>query len=333
MKASISKSNAVQILLIVVIVLLGINIILEKYYHPHSESEGKELPASVINNRFLSSLYNYNLDSLWIRRRNIPKSDDDSLKFKYRIDVPPDLPVSLLLREIQNQFDTTEADINSREFKSDNSTELKISSGGFIKLEALFGYNNSIKRKSDTIGFVLTGIEDLNDDELSSLVLLPEHFAAILIPSKHSQELFRFLKDNQKQTAVLLNDDISELEFKLNTVYSDRRIKNSVVSIIRKFYTASLFIIDDKSDIYESPHLKTIENEFLKRHITLLNLSEFETLRNDSPQEIISSIRKADNNKRVFLITAEEFLEMPPLLAGLRKTGYKFINPSLLLRK
>lgn len=333
MKVSISKSTVVQILLIVVIILLGINIILEKYYHPKPESEGIELPASVINNRFLLSLYNYNLDSLWISRRNIPKTIEDSLKFKYKVNVPTDLPVSLLLREIQDQFDTTEADIYSREFKSDNSTELKISSGGFVKLEALFGYNKSLKRKSDTLGFVLTDIEDLNDNELNTLLLLPEHFAVVLIPSKHSQELFKVLKENQKQTAVLLNDDISELEFKLNTGYSDRRIKSSVVSIIRKFYTASLFIIDDKSDIYGSPHLETIENEFLKRHIDLLNLSEFESLRNDSPREIINSIRIADSNKRVFMITAEEFLEMPPLLAGLRKTGYKFINPSLLVRK
>ena len=333
MNVSISKSTVAQILLIVVIVLLGLNIILEKYYHPGTVSEGKELPASVINNRFLLSLNNYNLDSLWISRRNIRKEEKDSLKFKYRVDVPPDLPVSLLLREIQNQFDTTEADLYSSEFKSDNSTVLKISSGSFVKLEALFRYNKSLKRKSDTIGFVLTGIEDLNDNELNTLVLVPEHFAAVLIPSKRSQELFKVLKENQKQTAVLLNDDISELEFKLNTGYSDRRIKNSVVSIIRRFYTASLFIIDDKSDIYESQHLKTIENEFSKRHITLLNLSEFERLRNDSPQEIISSIGKANNDKRVFMLPAEEFLEMPPLLAGLRKTGYKFLNPSLLVRK
>jgi hypothetical protein len=329
MKFALSKSRIVQILLSVVIVLIVVNIILEKYFQ--SRTLPGEISAATINQRFNSALNNYNLDSSWIVRDRIRNNTDDSLKFKYNVNVPADLPVSLLIREIQNLFDTSEVNIYSAEFKSNRTTDIKISSGGHLKLEALLRTNTAVLRKTDTIGFVLKGIEKLNNEELNTLLLLPEHFACILIPSKHSQELLKLLRENQKQAAVLLNDDIPELEFKLKTGYSGRRIKNSVVSIIRKFYNAAFFVVDDKSDIYKSVHYKMIKNEFVKRNLLLISRDKFEVLTDSSPEDIVSKIRNRTDNKKVFLINAEEFLEMPPLLAGLRKTGYKFINPSALI--
>ncbi len=331
MKFSLSKNNIIQLLLLLVILLIAANIILEKFYQPVFSTEGKTLPSAVINERFLTSLNNYNMDSSWISRKNFKKSGSDSLKFSYKVDVPEDLPLSLLIREIQNQFDTSEVDIESTEFRKNNSTEVSISSGGYLKLDAVMTYNKKIKRSTDTIGFILTGIGALSNDELNSLLLLPEHFAGVLIPSKHSQELMKTLRENQKEAVVMLNDDISELEFKLNTRYSSRRIKNSVISIIGKFYKAAFFVIDENSDIYNSVHYKLIRDEFMKRKITLLRWDTFAELKNISPENVISQIHTAENNHKIFKLSAGEFVEMPPLLAALRKTGYKIVSPSVLI--
>lgn len=330
MKFSVSKNNIIQLLLLLVILLIAGNIILEKLYKPGSPEE-KTLPSAVINARFLTSLNNYNLDSAWITLSNPKSSGNDSLKFSYKVDVPEDLPVSLLIREIQNQFDTSEVNIESTEFRKDNSTELNISSGGYLKLKALMAYNEEIKRSSDTIGFVLTGIGELSKDELNSLLLLPEHYAGVLIPSKQSQELMKILRENQKEAVILLNDDISELEFKLKAGYSSGRIKNSVLSIIGKFYKAAFFIIDENSDIYNSVHYKLIRDEFAKRKINLLKWDRFTEVINISRENIISEIRNSKNNNELFKLSAGEFLEMPPLLEAMRKTGYKFARPSVLI--
>jgi hypothetical protein len=333
MKTSISKNNIILVLLIAVILLLAVNIVLEKYYHPFPSSKKIDLPASIINEKFLLSLDNYNMDPTWISRKNISGIHGDSLNFNYAVEVPPDLPVSLLLREIQNQFDTSEVNILSTEFKSDNSTELNISSGDKLKLIAKFSYNRSISRNTDTIGFVLTGIEDLNSNNLKNLLLIPEHFAAALTPSKHSEELLKILKDNQKEGAVILNDDISELEFKLKTGYSERRNKSSILSIIGKFHNAAFFIIDEKSDIYNSNHYKMIRTEFSKRKILLVSMDKFSDQENSSPGDFIKAVKSNKNSGKLYRVTADGFLEMPPYLAALRKTGYKFIDPSVLINR
>ncbi len=332
MKFSYRKNNIILLLLLLVILLLAVNIILEKVYQPDSAEE-KTLSSSIINLRFLSSLNNYNLDSTWIAHKNNKIPGNDSLKFSYKVDVPEDLPVSLLIREIQNQFDTSEVNIESTEFRKDNTTELNISSGGYLKLKAVMAYNKEIKRNTDSIGFVLTGLGELNNDELNNLLLLPEHYACVLIPSKRSQELMKILRENQKESAVLLNDDISELEFKLNTGYSSGRIKNSVLSIIGKFYKAAFFIIDKNSDIYNSAHYKMISNEFSKRKITLFKWDRFTDLKNISRENMTAEIRASKNKNELFKLSVGEFLEMPPLLEAMRKTGYKFARPSVLLEE
>lgn len=331
MKSSISKNNIILILFLAAVVLLAVNSLVEKYYHPSTSHTKTDLPGNIINEKFLASLGNYHLDSTWIKRKNISDSDNDSLKFSYAVNVPADLPVSLLLKEIQNQFDTNEVEILSTEFKSDKSTQLNISSGDRLKLAARFRYNPSIMRSTDTIGFLLTGIEDLSNDDLSNLLLIPEHFAAVLIPSKHSQDLLKNLDDNQKEAAVLLNDDISELEFKLKTGYSEKRNKNSVLSIIGKFHDAAFFIIDKKSDIYNSNHSRMITNEFAKRNLTLAGTDKFIDMGSTSPEDVIKSVNSTHSNDRIFVVTADVFLEMPSYLATLRKSGYKYVNPSALV--
>lgn len=332
MKFSISKNNVIQLLLLLVILLLAVNIVFEKLYAPDVSGIEKSLTSSVINQRFLASMRNYNMDSSWIYARKLKSNDDDSLKFNYKVNVPADLPVSLLIREVQNQFDTSEVNIESTEFRKDNSTELNISSGGYLKLKAVMTYDKQIQRSTDTIGFVLTGINDLSSEDLNNLLLLPEHFAGVLIPSKHSQELMKTLRSSQKETAVLLNDDISELEFKLNTGYSSRRIKNSVISIIGKFYKAAFFIIDENSNIYNSSHYKLISDEFAKRKIPLLKWTRFTELKDISGKNLVSEIHSSKSSKQIFRLSASEFLEMPPLLEALRKTGYKFAPPSALIK-
>ena len=330
MKIAITKNNIVYGLLILVILLLAVNIIIEKYFRPSREAVKKEISSVVINERFLNSLNNYNIDSAWIKKQKV--SGGDSLKYNYFVELPADLPASLLLCEIQNQFDTNEVDISAEELKSRNSTGLNISSGGNLKLKALFKYYTSISRQADTLGFVLTGIEDLNNEELKELCLMPEHFAGVIIPSTHSYEIMKTLRENQKEAAVLLNDDISELAFRLKAGYTAGRIRSSLKSIIGKFYNTAFFIIDQNSDIFKSDHYKMIRDEFSKRHLILVKQDRFLQPGNLSPEDIIRAVNSGANTNRLLLISAGKFLELPPLLETLRKRGYKFVSPSELIR-
>lgn len=330
MTKSFSKINIIQILLLIVVVLLAINIIVEKYLIDENTPAEKIISSLDINKRFLNALYNYNLDLSFILKQNPPSGHNDSLKYFYNVNIPADLPISLLIREIENQFDTNEAVISAIDIKSDASVEMNIASGKVIKLKAKLNSNKEIKRQSDSIAFLITGIEDLNTKNLNELLMMPEHFGCILIPSKQAQEISKLLNDNQKQIVILLNDDIKELDFRLNSSYSDDRIRNSLKSINEKFVDAAFFIVDANSDIYKSHYYEAIKNWFDKKGLIAENT--LNKLIFSSTEDIFTLLKSKRNKYKLFEMSAEDFMEMPDALASLRKIGYKFVNPSELIK-
>jgi hypothetical protein len=331
MKTPFSRTSIISILLIITIILLGGNIIIEKYFEHLKKISAKGLPAELINKRFLTALTNYNIDSSWISEKDLSKDKKDSLKYNYSVKIPADLPPSLLIKEIINQFDTNEVNIFAADEKSESSVVLKIFSAGYLKLTSDIKNNNSIQRQADSLAFMITGIEDLNSENFNNILMMPEQFACVISPSKHAVEISKMLIDEQKQTAVLLNDDITELEFKLNSSYSKNRIKNSLKSISGTFNKASFYVIDKNSDIYNSEHLEAITNWFSEKGLVPLN--KFSEIEFSSAEKIFSQLKTETGKYRLYRISAEDFLEMSPVLASLRKLGYRIVYPSILIRK
>ncbi|HSD63054.1 MAG TPA: hypothetical protein VLB50_04620 [Ignavibacteriaceae bacterium] len=330
MKISLSRTNIISILLVVTILLLGFNIIIEKYYHHLKLAAEKGIPSDLINKRFLTALKNYNIDSSWISIKDLSKIEDDSLKYWYNVKIPEDLPPSLLIKEIKNQFDTNEVNIYAVDKPSETSVEVRIFSSKYLKLSAAIKNNDLIHRKADSVAFVITGIEDLNSENLNDILKMPEQFTCVLVPSKHSLELVKLLNEEQKQTAVLLNDDIPDLEYKLKSNYSKNRIRNSLKSISTKFSNATFFIMDNHSDIYNSDHSDAIRNWFEGR--VLVPEEKFSEIEFTSAEEIFLKIKSEEGKKRVYRISAVDFLEMSPVFASLRKLGYRIVYPSVLIR-
>ncbi len=331
MKILISRTSIIRILLIITIILLGINIIIEKYYDHLKLTSEKGLPSNLINKRFLSALNNYKIDSSWIANKDLSDNENDSLKYYYNVKVPADLPVSLLIKEIINQFDTNEVNIYAADIPTETSVEIKIFSSRFLKLAANIKNNSLLHRQADSIAFLITGIENLNQEELNELMMMPEQFTCILIPSKHAVDLSKQLSQEQKQTAVLLNDDIRELEFKLNTGYSRNRIKNSLKSIRGTFNTASFYIIDERADIYNSEHYEAIKNWFESEGLFPEN--EFKEIEFSSSENTFTLIKTEQSKETIYIISAYDFLKMSPVFASLRKLGYRIVYPSVLIRK
>lgn len=331
MKISLSRTNIIRILLAVTIILLGANIIFEKYYHHLKLTSEQGIPSDLINKRFMTALYNYNIDSLWISRNDVSGSKYDSLKFSYNVKIPDDLPASLLIKEIVNQFDTNEVHIFATDRQTESSVEINIFSSRYLKLSADIKNNDLVHRRADSIAFLITGAEELNPENLNNLLMMPEQFACSLVPSKTAIELSKKLSGEQKQIAVLLNDDITDLEYKLKSNYSKNRIKNSLKTITGTFSFASFFIIDKKSDIYNSEYSDAITNWFADRNLVTEN--KFNEIEFSSPENIFTLIKSEEGKKRVYRISAEDFLEMSPVFASLRKLGYRIVYPSILISK
>ena len=211
MKISPLLRKVFTVLFIINILLVIGNVALPKIIDINPGNPNTELAYSDVNYRFLKALHSYSLDDKWIKQLNTV----DSL-FAYDVQVPKDLPVALLLREITGLFDTTEAVISSKELKIRGVTQINIISGNEKKLFATFNYSDKINRKSADIGIIISAAE-LNDELKNRLLLIPEKFLLLVIPSKETKEFVKRLRSAGKEYAILLNDDTQDLDYKLKS--------------------------------------------------------------------------------------------------------------------
>jgi hypothetical protein len=320
------KKNIITILFISSVLLILANIVVNKFYHKtEGESEKIELSSKEINSRFIKSIMNYGFDSSWIST-----TKGRAEQYNYIVNVPPDVPIALLLREIKNSFNPEEADVIVEEKKINGINTLSILSGGESKLSSRFQYKKDISRNMGYAGVVLIDVENLSAEEMSSLLRIPENFGVVLIPSKSSIQLSKKIMEAGKEVIVKLNDDISELEYKLGSDFSPNRIKDVMRSIAGAYPKAVFYIIDASSSLYNSNARYLLEAEFKKRGIKLIPSNRFAYYDGNSGKGLDKLI-PLNNEKRIILIPAEYYLTLDGEIERVRKIGFRFINPSLAL--
>lgn len=330
-KSSLPKNIALALFGLVVLLLIS-NIIITKYVGKNEQPKNREaLNGFDINNSFNSALKNYGFSDGWIIKRKIRNISGDSLFATYSVKVPKDVPIHLLILELKNIFWENEVSIEAEEIISAKKTILKLSSGKKLKLAAEFFYDEKVIREYGTISFLVYDLP-LNDDEmLNEFLKTPELFYCVLDPNADSKNHLSSLSKSGKRFALMLNDDITELDYKLSGNYPDDRLSRSIKEIVGTFYSAAFFIVDDKSDLYESPKYSFIEGQLRKRGIVVINKSTLESLHSNNInaankfQEFMLSIQK--NDEKVLMVSANEFSTISTLIPSYRKIGYKFIYP------
>ena len=336
-KPSLLK-NIALILFGIVIILLISNIIVSKYVEKNDQPRNREaIFGTEIDSLFRTALDNYGFSNNWIVKKKIKNISGDSLYSTYAVSVPKDVPIHLIILELKNLFWDVEVDIDAEELVRAKKTLLKLSSGKQLKLAAEFFYNDNIKREFGTVSFLVKDLP-LEDEQVLDLFLnTPELFYVVLIPKEDSKKRLSVLSKAGKRYALLLDDNITELNFKLSGNYTDDKIKKSIKEIVGTFYNAVFFIIDDKSDLFQSSKYPLIESELRKRGIALVSASKFETLPAsrvnavDNFQDFMKTVQKQD--EKVLLISAGEFSSIVNLISSYRKIGYKFIYPGDIIIK
>ena len=328
-----AKRKAVYILFAIAILLLASNLFLNRLL-PKVNPDNEELVLSglEINNHFLKGVNNFGLDENWIIARKLSKNSD-SVFSSYKIKLPPDLPIPVVISEIKSQFSGDSVEIKSIEKKMGGRTKLEIYSGRFLKLTADIDYDKQIVRKRGSVGFL---IEDISFDNMEDSLLfeVPESFAVLLNPSKEDKKHSNFILNRRKEFALLLDDEIDDLEFKLSKDYSNNRLLNSVKAIAGNFSRAIFFVIDDESELFRSQVYPVISAELEKRNIKLVLKSELYQLENVGDTELHNNFdrifKQLAEEDLTILCNAEDYILLLPEIARYRKVGFKFINPSLI---
>ena len=333
MSSPSTKRKTVYILFAVAIVLLILNLFLKKLLpKTNQEREASILSGLEINNHFLQAVNKFGLEEDWMVVRKL-SNKPDSLFSSYKIKLPPDLPIPVFISEVSNELSCDSVEIKAFEKKMGGKTKLEIYSGSLLKLTADIDYDKELVRKRGSVGFL---IENISFDDQEDLLLFdePESFAVLLIPSKENKKHSKFILNKSKEFALLLDDEIGDLEFKVSESYPNSRILNSVKAIIGSFSNAIFFVFDEESELFQSKVFPVISAELEKRNIKLLLKSEFYQLENNEEKNINTSfdslIKDLGEEKMFILSNVEDFHLLLPEIARYRKLGFKFINPSLV---
>ncbi len=337
------KRTSVQILLGIVIVLLLANIIYKKYIMIKIPSEKAEVSSKIIKDKFLSSVNSFGLKKEWIvqtkyKEDKNSRKKQDSVVYSYKISVPQDLPIPVILNEINSALKNENVKVISKEEKINGKSLLSIYSKNNLKLAATFVYIDEMRRKAGFVGIIISGLENINDNETTQILNFPEQFGYLITPSKESEEFVKKHVKTKKEYILLLNDDIDELKYKLEENYSEARLKGSIRSIIGSFPKAAFMLVDDNSNLFKSSIFNFISNEIEKRKIKLIKKSSLLDITGESQKQMqstFSNLVKSSNENwgKVIIVPAANFSLIEEEIIKLRKIGFKFINPSRVLLK
>jgi hypothetical protein len=325
----LDQRKIVITLFITTVVFLIANIIADKLTGTEVTAEPGELSREEINARFISAVHVFGVAPAWITEKKHSVKDPPSLIASYAINVPQDLPIALLIREITNSYDTVNVKLLVNE-KSKGVTALKLFHNGEQKLAAEFAYKEGLKRKAGTVGFLLEDYDELDETEDSVLLNSPEAFAVVLVPSKQAKGIAKKINEAGKEYIILLNDDIGELNYRLNPDYSEPRLKSSIRSILGDFGRSVFIMVDDNSSLYSSSAFAILKKEMEKRNIKLAGKGLFRELNPDNLRNYLDEIN--DGESKTVIMSAGDYMRINSILVSFRKVGYKFINPSLLVQ-
>ena len=336
-KSSLPK-NIALILFGVVVILLVANIVIIKYVTNDEQPKNREpLSGIEIDKSFHSALKNYGFSDSWISKKKIKNISGDSLFSSYSVKVPKDVPIQLLVLELKNIFWDYQVNLEAEEITAGKKSFLQISSDDKLKLAAEFYYDEKIIREFGTVSFLVSDLPLQDEEMLNKVLNIPELFYTVLTPKDESKKRLSQLSKAGKRYALMLDDNITELNFKLSSSYSDDKIKKSIKEIVGTFYNAVFFVIDDRSDLFESEKFPLIQSELLKRGIKLTHSSKLETLTlskvnaEDKFQDFMLTVKK--NDEKVLVVSANDYLIISGLIPSYRKIGYKYIYPGDIIIK
>jgi hypothetical protein len=327
---NLKKKRAALILFGAAFILLVANLVVDVPEENKSIETGKSLNYKEIDSLFHVSLKNLGLPEKCIQNRKKSK-----IPYSYRIKIPTDLSIPVVLAEINQVFSGSYVSINANEKSFNGLTLLEISLEKSNVLVAELNYDDEAKRSGGTIAFVIDNFKlSVTDDSL--LLDIPEPFSCLLIPHSKNIEVIKFLKSKNKTYTLLLNDDIPELKYKLNKNYSLNRLKGPILSIINDFSDAASIFIDDNSELFNSAALLNIRNELSKRKIHFNDLSKLHAIDSDSDEQLINGFENlmktaGKNNSLIILVSQEEFRTLLSEIKKYKKLGYKIVHPTELL--
>ncbi|MBT8378830.1 MAG: hypothetical protein KJN64_06355 [Ignavibacteria bacterium] len=326
----IFQQKTLWFLFIAALVLLIINILIDYTFKENRVENKFSLSSQDLQTRFESSLKSFGLKEEWLKKKS-EKNKISNRKYPvYKIFLPGDLSIPVVLLEIYKEFETDSISIESKEIKTGGRSRLTFRTKNQLLLSAEFIYGKKIKRETGNLSFVIKDIElaNLND---SLLIETADKFNVLVTPSEENINYLPFIVKHRKNYSILISDEISEPNYSLDASYSKLRILNVIKALSVDFANAAFFVIDDNFDFINSDNFEYFENELEKRYIKLKKLSDFILLHSE---ENLSSVfsnhvkELGEGELKIIVLSKADYLQLKPEISLFKKTGIKIVNTS-----
>lgn len=328
MGISRSYQNTLIILFSVSVLLLLSHLVFSLIHPGHTASSLVTLNDNEIDEKFLESLKSFELKDQWIKSVKTSSS-----KFAYSILLPNDLPIGQIIYELKKQYDGCNVKIMAEEKILGGRTIVKILSSDDEILNADFNYSDKISRTASESVLFIYGREQNEADYDSLFHNCTQTYSALLVPSKSSASFAKWLKSNDFDYAVLLNDNMNELEFRIKQSYDEKRLSLVVQNIVISFPDALFFVIDTNSNIYLAANFKILKSEFALRNIKLFPSDSLKFIDTNGPNysEKLNKIVREEKSGEInrIAVSYNALLSLSEDLKKLIKVGYKFVRASI----
>lgn len=334
------KQKFIRYLLVLAIILLIAEIAIDRFHKPKKVPIVNELSVLQIETVFFKVLDEYGIDVKWISKKKIKRTDDDSTLAQYPVKIPSDVPIPLIIRDINKLIQKDITGFVSEEKKIFGSTEIRIYTNEILKLKATLTPDKRIIRTRNDLSFIISDALDLSEANFNKFLSISHPLACTIVPNENVITKADTLKNYRKEYALLLDDQISDSKMKLKQEYQKEILRGSIKNIITSFKDSHFYIVDEKSSLFKSPIYNFVRDDFKRQGITLFSRSEFIELKANEDSELFSKFRFYCNdttgaNQKIFLSSFANYQKILPELERLKKRGHKVIplSKTFLIQK
>ncbi len=331
-----TQQRIIAALFAVAILLLAVNIIVGKVFKTENQIiTPKILSAEEIDSLVFVSIQNFGLELSAIKKQKIKEISIDDNYSTYALSLPKDLPIPVFISELNEIFSDFAVDILTDEKVISGKTLLKIFSEDELRFAANIDYNPNLIREAASVGFLININDKTEKSTIDNLLNTPEPFAFLFTPSLVMKTFVASNQKSSRQFALLLGDETTDLDFKFESNYSERRLKSSIRYVLSAFSQAAFFVIDDNSSFYGSKIYSFVEKEFLARKIKIIKKSELSILSGaitSAPTQFSELVQSLESDQSMLVVCSpEDFDSILNDIRRFRKIGYKYSVPSEIL--
>lgn len=305
------KLKLIKTILFISLSLLALNFVYDIFTKGSRKNESiidNENETERVEKLFLEALSENGIDKKYIQKK-ISKNED-SKRYFYEIMVPKDFSIPSLIADYQEKLLPYNIKLNSSEKR--NNLALKAIRGNHILLVASFIHSDKAKIKKNNIGLVIYDFFQASEKEKEQILNWPYKLNLIALPGSEFIELKKTKNYFNKKIYFIINDQIEDIKYKVNSRMSHARLKSAAANLANLAGDEMIIFIDNRAEIANSIALEFIKNEFDKRNVKLFFLKNFKEIEDEKFQELLSKIEYYLNpeifNKEIYLISYKNFL-------------------------